>query len=84
MTAAQRRSVTIKVGGGDHHVEVQAEVTDPAILMRLAVSAYHETKPGARLAAGFGPQIVQYTTDKQPAGSPWQRNPTASEEWGGT
>ena len=77
MTAAQRRTVTVKIGGDGHRVEVTADVQDPADLIKLATEAYHETNANQRAGMGFASQHVERTHDRQPAGSPWQVPATA-------
>lgn len=78
MTAAQRRTVTVKIGGDAHSVEVTADVPEPADLIKLATEAYHETHHHRGAGMGFAPQHMERARDRQPAGSPWQTNPTAS------
>lgn len=70
MTAAQRRTVTVRIGGDAHRVEITAEVREADELVKLATVAYHETNAQPRSGMGFGSQHVERTQDRQFAGSP--------------
>ena len=77
MTAAQRRTATIKIGGEGHQVEITADVAEPADLVKLAVSAYHETHKPRGHGIGFGAQVERGPVNLPTAGSPWHAPATA-------
>jgi hypothetical protein len=70
VTAAQRRTATITIGGDGHQVTITADVTDPAQLTALAEKTYNNTRPAARAGMGFGSQLSQITPDRQVGGDP--------------
>lgn len=77
MTAAQRRTVTVKIGGDAHRVELTAEVREPEELVKIATEAYHHTSPAPRTGMGFGSQIERGPVNEPTAGSPWHLPTTA-------
>jgi hypothetical protein len=70
VTAAQRRTATIIIGGDGHQVTITADVTDPATLTALAEKTYNNTRPAARAGIGFGSQLSQIRGDRQVGGDP--------------
>lgn len=74
MTAAQRRTVTVKVTR--EAVEITADVTDPSELTKEAERLFMATRTEEpRQQMGFGTQLSHTTPDRSYAGEPiWRYN----------
>lgn len=60
MTAPQRRTVTVKIGGDAHRVEIIADVEEPDEVAKIAEAVYRRTQPPTqRPGMGFASQTVE-------------------------